>query len=59
MKKTYQIFCIYKAQLEFLNFKSNNFHTREDAENFLVNPEKQHLFEKDVEYTILPVFLKE
>ena len=60
MKKTFSIYYRndYEGTLNFIDFPENEFFTYQEAETFLIDQSNEHLFEKNVDYTILTIFSK-
>ena len=59
MKKTFQIYLEHGGVLWYFNHPKNKFFTYQEAETFLIEQNNQHLFEKNVNYTILTIFSRE
>lgn len=64
MIKYYAIFGTYvntisiRLQLELMQGFKNQFDTREECINFMLNPENSHLFNENEEYTVMEIFKK-
>jgi len=60
MKKYYTIFVQNSnGSIEYYPiYYKNQFDTREECINFMLNPENSHLFNENEEYTVMEIFKK-